>query len=234
MRNIIRKLHKSFVSYSRGFTLLEMIVSLGIFMIIAVIAVGSLVRITSLNRQAQSLQSAMNNVNYVLESMSREMRVGYHFHCGTETSFSNANTLTAQACPSPSPTSTAEASASDLRVIAFNSSQSGKNQDDSGSCQLIYAYWFDTSIKKAKQEYCDDKISISELELPNVIATDIIDTANVKINSISAANRTELQVITSSKRFSWFAIRLRGYSGIRENEKNRFDIRTGISQRISD
>ncbi len=66
-----------------GFTLLEMLVSLGIFTVVAVFAIGSLVRITALNRQAQTLQKTITNVSSALEMMSREMRMGSKFVGGS-------------------------------------------------------------------------------------------------------------------------------------------------------
>ena len=62
--------------FKKGFTLIEMIVSLAIFSVVAVIALGSLVRIMSANQKAQSLHSAMTNIGFALESMSRELRMG--------------------------------------------------------------------------------------------------------------------------------------------------------------
>src|SRR4051812_23311158 len=65
----------------RGFTLIEMIVSLAIFTVVAVVAVGSLVRVVALNRQAQTLQSSVNNLSFALDSMSREIRQGSALTC---------------------------------------------------------------------------------------------------------------------------------------------------------
>ncbi len=61
---------------SSGFTLIEMIVSLGVFTVVALVAVGALMKIMDANRKALTLKTAINNLNFALESMSREMRVG--------------------------------------------------------------------------------------------------------------------------------------------------------------
>ncbi|MEK7501416.1 MAG: type II secretion system protein [Patescibacteria group bacterium] len=68
------------ISHSRknkkeGFTLIEMVVSLAIFSVVAVIALGALMRIISANQKAQAIQAAVTNVNFALESMSRELRL---------------------------------------------------------------------------------------------------------------------------------------------------------------
>lgn len=206
---------KNIRSRKFGFTLLEMIVSLGIFSVVAVIAVGSLVRITGLNRQAQSLQLAMNNISYVLESISRELRFATTIRCVNNTSgVFNSSNLSSQVnnCHNSNAGST----------IVFRSTKSGFG------CQLIYAYWFDKPsgssdfiIKKSQQRNCGDEVKLST-------ASEIVDSTNVKITNVS------LDLDEGSNGYSWIGINIKGYSGKKENEKNNFDITTGISQRVSE
>ncbi len=47
------------------------------------IAVGSLFSMLDANRKAQSLKSSTNNVAFALENMSRQLRSGSNYHCGT-------------------------------------------------------------------------------------------------------------------------------------------------------
>ncbi|MSU56506.1 MAG: type II secretion system protein [Candidatus Taylorbacteria bacterium] len=67
---------------SSGFTLVEMIVAFGIFSIIMVISVGSLVSLIEANHKAQALKTVVNNLHFALENMSRNIRTGYNYHCG--------------------------------------------------------------------------------------------------------------------------------------------------------
>jgi prepilin-type N-terminal cleavage/methylation domain-containing protein len=66
---------------NQGFSLIEMIVSLGIFAIVMTTAVGSLLVVISTNQQIQSEQSVMTNLSFALDSMTREMRMGYAYFC---------------------------------------------------------------------------------------------------------------------------------------------------------
>jgi prepilin-type N-terminal cleavage/methylation domain-containing protein len=66
----------------RGFTLVEMIVAVGLFSIVMLIAVGALLALTGANRKAQALQSVMNNLNIALDGMVRSIRMGSEYHCG--------------------------------------------------------------------------------------------------------------------------------------------------------
>lgn len=67
----------------KGFTLVEMIVSIAIFMFVMVIAVGSLVAIVGANRKAQAVQAVVDNLRFALDDMSRVMRTGTEYHCSS-------------------------------------------------------------------------------------------------------------------------------------------------------
>lgn len=73
------KLHTN----TKGFTLVEMIVAIFIFSIVMVVAVGALVSVIGANRKAQAVKSVMNNLNFALESMTRTIRTGTGYDCGT-------------------------------------------------------------------------------------------------------------------------------------------------------
>lgn len=68
---------------SRGFTLVEMIIAFGIFAAVMAIAAGSLVSLMDASRKAQAEKSVANNLHFALENMSRSMRMGRAYHCGS-------------------------------------------------------------------------------------------------------------------------------------------------------
>src|SRR3989344_6982804 len=67
---------------SRGFSLVEMVVSVALFAIIMLVAVGALLSLVDANRKARALESVMNNLNISLDSMIRAMRMGTTYNCG--------------------------------------------------------------------------------------------------------------------------------------------------------
>ena len=67
----------------KGFTLLEMIVSLGIFAVAALLATSSLLSLTDAQKKTYSLQSAYDNIRFALETMAKDIRTGDIFYCGT-------------------------------------------------------------------------------------------------------------------------------------------------------
>ena len=208
---------------SRGFTLIEMIVSLAIFSIVAVVALGALMKIVSANKKAQSLQSAMTNINYALESISREMRVGSDFTCVSPLgTIYNGYTADVTAC-SDGFTKSSPPSSGDGVIIAFKSSHvSGVAPN---RCNLISAYSFDKSttgtawdIKKATQVNCAVDVMYNTNAYTSIIDPNVIITG--------------FYVKLTSDTYPLATIRLSGYVGARELERTYFNVQTAVSARV--
>ncbi|HEU4677299.1 MAG TPA: type II secretion system protein [Candidatus Paceibacterota bacterium] len=65
----------------KGFTLVELMVSLTVFSIVMTISVGTLLVLIDLNSKAQAVYSATTNLSFALDSMTREIRTGYRYYC---------------------------------------------------------------------------------------------------------------------------------------------------------
>lgn len=83
------------VLHTRGFSLIEMIVSVALFAVVMLISIGALLTLVDATRKARSLESVMNNLNISLDSMVRAIRQGTEYNCG-----STAVPLSAVDCPS--------------------------------------------------------------------------------------------------------------------------------------
>ena len=68
-----------------GFTLIEMLVSLALFTIVATMSVGTLLVLIGGNGRVTSEQSVMTALTFALDSMSREIRTGSEYRCGNTT-----------------------------------------------------------------------------------------------------------------------------------------------------
>ncbi len=66
-----------------------MMVSMTIFTVLMVAGMGALLSALQQNKASQNMQTAMNNINFIMEDMSRNIRLGSNFHCqtGGETDF---------------------------------------------------------------------------------------------------------------------------------------------------
>lgn len=66
----------------KGFTLIEMIVSIGVFLTGFLIILGALVSIDNAARKTRATRIVMDNLSAAIDSMSRTIRVGSRFNCG--------------------------------------------------------------------------------------------------------------------------------------------------------
>lgn len=85
----------------KGFTLIELMVSVSIFVVVVTISMGSIIGVFDANRKSRSLKTVLNNLNIAVESMSKEMRYGINYHCEGPATAPNAPITSPQNCPSP-------------------------------------------------------------------------------------------------------------------------------------
>lgn len=76
------------INTSSAFTLIELMVATTIFTIIMLMGVGSLVVSSNAAKGAQKLRIAVDNVNFAIESMTRELRMGTNYYCGSSANLS--------------------------------------------------------------------------------------------------------------------------------------------------
>ena len=69
---------------SKGFTLIELMIATTLFTIVMVMGVGSLVVSSNSAKSAQKLRISVDNVNFAMESMTRELRMGTYYYCGED------------------------------------------------------------------------------------------------------------------------------------------------------
>lgn len=79
----MKEVSKKRMTYSRkrGFTLIEIMVSVSVFVVIMVISMGTIVTIVDANRKSQNMRTVMDNMNFTIEAMTRTIRFGTNYHC---------------------------------------------------------------------------------------------------------------------------------------------------------
>lgn len=65
-----------------GFTLVEMIVSIGLFTIVLFIASSAFLAVLNADRKSRATRTAIDNLNLSLEDMSRRIKTGTTYNCG--------------------------------------------------------------------------------------------------------------------------------------------------------
>lgn len=200
---------------NRGFTLIEIIVSLGIFTIVAVVATGAFLKVIDANKKSQSLKTAINNVNFALESMSRELRVGSNYYC-----FNDPNAVSGMTSDT-FPGGYASCNAGGVNGVAFLSSKTAV-KSNGGTCNLVHAFFFNTTgptmIEKAEEQECGGPLgSFLPLISPEVVITDY----NMNIFPALRSDGPQPRAF----------IHIKGYAGSQEKNKTYFDVQTTVSQR---
>jgi prepilin-type N-terminal cleavage/methylation domain-containing protein len=71
---------------NRGFSIIEVIVSLTLFVTVMTIASGSILSLVSTNRISRAEQAIVNNLNFAFEDIAKNLRVGTSYHCAIHTS----------------------------------------------------------------------------------------------------------------------------------------------------
>lgn len=192
----------------KGFTLIELMVSITIFSIVMLISVGALLSIIDANRKAQSLKSVMNNLNFALESMSRNIRVGTNYHCKPY------DGIVPPSVPS-NITSTSDCSGEDGGVLfAFE----GSNGDRSNPNDQIVYRLNGTHLERST----DSGATFTAVTAPEV------QLSNFKFYVIGAAPLTAGNTIQPR-----VVMTIQGMAGVGVNQ-TEFNVQASVSQRLID
>jgi len=87
-RNIIKKesgpASRRQANASRGgYTIIETIIAVSLFIIIVMTGMGALLNANLLQQKSQNMRSVIDNLSFVMEDMSRNLRTGYNYYCIT-------------------------------------------------------------------------------------------------------------------------------------------------------
>ncbi|KKP87372.1 MAG: hypothetical protein UR90_C0007G0010 [Parcubacteria group bacterium GW2011_GWC1_35_8] len=74
-------MHKRNNKKNTGFTIIETMISVSIFIIIIMAGMGALLNANALHQKSQSMRSILDSMSFTMEDMSRNLRTGYHYRC---------------------------------------------------------------------------------------------------------------------------------------------------------
>lgn len=203
-------------SKQKGFTLVEMIVSMAIFIVVALIAVGALLKVMDANRKSLNLKTAINNLNFALESMSREMRVGGEYGLLLDTD--NIGTLTEYEIQNGIVSFNFDPVYPDRGwMVLFSPSKSGTT-----GCEVIYAYrlYQGKTLQKAQQRK-DGSNNCQAL-----VDDDFYDLFPKELNILQS------KVVIDNRHQPYATFWFKGVIGSKEKDTTEFTIQTSVSQRI--
>ncbi|MDQ5901329.1 MAG: hypothetical protein QG580_44 [Patescibacteria group bacterium] len=66
---------------NKGFTLIEVMISVGLFTVIMIIGITAILGVNNTYRKSRSMRAAIDNLSFIMEDMSRNIRLGYSYRC---------------------------------------------------------------------------------------------------------------------------------------------------------
>jgi len=79
LKNIFKKINKK----KNGYTLIETMIAVSLFIVIVTIGMNALLNANILNQKSKSMRSILDNLSFVMEDMSRNLRTGTLYQCIT-------------------------------------------------------------------------------------------------------------------------------------------------------
>lgn len=67
-----------------GYTIIETMIAISLFIIIVMAGMGALLNANLLSQKSKDMRSIIDNLSFIVEDMSRNLRTGYDYHCITE------------------------------------------------------------------------------------------------------------------------------------------------------
>ncbi|TAL48937.1 prepilin-type N-terminal cleavage/methylation domain-containing protein [Patescibacteria group bacterium] len=67
--------------HKQGFTLVELLVAVSLFLVIMTISLGAVISVLNAGRKSRAIKDVMTNLNFALEVMAREIKFGKNYGC---------------------------------------------------------------------------------------------------------------------------------------------------------
>ena len=191
----------TFAKKVRGFTLIEMIISVGIFVVVLSVSMGALLSMIDSNRKTQSLRSAMDNLNLAMEEMARNIGQGRTYHCGISSVITPNIVKEEQNCLS-----------GEEHFLAIEAhSGSSANIND----QFVYKLEFDADGIGRLQKSMDSGSSFRNVTAPEIN----LEYMKFYVFDKDIPNEPPRVVIT-----------IGGTAGNKENTQSEFNVQTTVTQ----
>lgn len=176
-----------------------------IFSVVMLIAVGSLLSMIDANRKAQSLKSVVNNLSFALDNISRTMRDGNTYHCGS--------------APFTAAADCSGAGATQIAVEKYGGNSS------SASDQVVYC--------RGSGTLCSDtgtsllrSVDGGSTYLPITSSEVVIQTLRFYVTGALRSESPKLQ--------PKIVMVVRGYAGVNSRIRTEIKLQTTITQRLFD
>jgi len=66
---------------NEGYTIIETMIAVSLFLIVIMTGMGALLNANSLHQKSENMRSIVDNLSFIIEDISRNLRTGYHYRC---------------------------------------------------------------------------------------------------------------------------------------------------------
>lgn len=80
---VVERATRTRMRMARGFTLIELMVAVSLFALVAMLAAGAYLVMLDVEQQAQANATGIDNLTFALSSMTRTIRTGTGYNCGS-------------------------------------------------------------------------------------------------------------------------------------------------------
>jgi prepilin-type N-terminal cleavage/methylation domain-containing protein len=80
-KNMISKIQK--IKNQAGFTIIETMIAMSLFTVLITVGMGATLDAINQHKQAENMRTAMDGLNFAIEDMARNIRLGSNLHCDT-------------------------------------------------------------------------------------------------------------------------------------------------------
>ncbi len=189
----------------KGFTLVETMVAIAVFSLVMVAAMSALLNVIDANNKAKSIKTAINNISFALEGISKDMRMGTDYSCYNDTNF--------------------------VRTCLNGGSIIGFRSSKAGNPYVYYKYIDDVpGISPGQILSCvGGNVGVDCTGTYSALTSSEVNLTNVRFYVLGvqeplpdAPNRTQPRMIMT----------VSGEAGSKEQTRTTFNLQTGVSQRI--
>ncbi|MBU3668981.1 MAG: prepilin-type N-terminal cleavage/methylation domain-containing protein [Candidatus Taylorbacteria bacterium] len=209
----------SITNTKKGFTLIELLVAVALFTVVMVVSVAAILSIIGGNRKSQAINGVVNNLNFAIESMVRDMKTGFLYKCPDNNGDYPGEgwpigQSTANLCPSPD---------NPVRTVAFFSTLSGTPEAVEYHFQPAGGVQAYGVIRK--KTVVNGTTRVEDITSPDINIKEVRMYVNSPLPASQKINANE------KSQPSIFLI-ISGDARISDTETSRFGLQTFISQRI--
>ncbi len=83
----------------KGFTILEVMIAMTIFTVVVTIGIGSVLTAINQHYSTQNTRTVMDSLNYSMEDMARNIRLGFNIRCGASPLVDSSGMVVPLSCP---------------------------------------------------------------------------------------------------------------------------------------